>query len=184
MDPASLGFMLAMQAAGMIVDYSAKQEQIKQGALGAQVEQAGITSNIAQARLQYEDESLQSMKQLRQNLGSQMALNAARGTRSGAGNAAISQSNSTSNFNADARMRKINELSQEANLKAGMTLSKLHESTNENKITNEFRQSVFNKLPTDPSSYKKASQIFSGGSSSFSGSKSSGSGSYGLTRVG
>jgi hypothetical protein len=170
-----IAFLLALQASGMVIDYLGKQQQIAASKQGAEIEQAGITANIANSRLQYEDESLQSMKQLRQNLGTQVALNAARGTRSGQGNAIMSETQSVGNFNADARMRKINQLGNEASLKAGMTLSKLHENTTENNVWNEFRKNALNSLPTSPSAYSQYANAFSG---------SKASSSFGLTRIG
>lgn len=156
----SPALLLAMQASGMVVDWLGKNEQVKLGRIGAQIEQAGITANIAQSRLEAEDASLQSLKQLRQNLGTQAAVFAARGVRSGAGNALSFMTESVSNFKADERMRKINQLGREAELKAGSTLSKLHQQTRENTIWNQFRTDVFNKISTNPETYKQLGKSF------------------------
>lgn len=160
MDPISLGFMLSLQASGMVVDWLGKNEQVRLGKMGAQVEQAGIASNIASSRLEAEDASLQSMKQLRMNLGTQAAMMAARGTRSGAGTSALFGNESVGNFNADQRIRSINQSGREAQFKAQSVLSGLHEKTNSNNIWNEFRTNVIKKIPTDPDSYKQAAQAF------------------------
>jgi hypothetical protein len=160
--------LLAMQAAGMVVDYMGNNEQVRLGKMGAEIEQAGINSNIASSRLQYEDESLQAMKQLRQNMGTQAAMLAARGTRPGAGTAALFGNESVGNFNADERMRKINFLSNQANLKAGVTLSKLHEKTFENTQWNTFKNNLINKIPTNPEAYTKFGESF--GLTKFGGS--------------
>lgn len=141
-------FLLAMQAAGMVVDWLGKKDQIRMARMGADIEQAGIESNIESTRLQTEDESLQAMINLRKNMGTQAALFAARGTASGAGTALLFGSESQSNANTDERMRRINQLGNEARLKAGMTLSKLHQKIYENNTWNEFRQSAINKIPT------------------------------------
>lgn len=141
-------FLLAMQASGMVVDWLGKKDQIRMARMGAQVEQAGIESEIQSSRLQTEDESVQAMINLRKNLGTQAALFAARGTASGSGTALLFSNESVGNFNADERIRRINQLGNEARLKAGMTLSKLHQQTYENNTWNEFRQSAINKIPT------------------------------------
>jgi len=160
MDPISLGFMLSLQAAGMVVDWFGKNEQIRLGKMGQKIEQAGINSNIAQARLESEDASLQAMKALRMNLGTQAAMNAARGISNASGSAIFSRNDSLSNFNADERMRKINLAHNEASLKAGGLISNLHEKTYENRTWNEFRNNIINKIPTDPSSYKEMAKSF------------------------
>lgn len=152
--------LLAMQAAGMVVDYMGKQEQVRLGRMGAQVEEAGINANIASSRLQAEDESLQSMVALRKNLGTQAAMLAARGTRAGAGTAIVAPMTSVSNFNADERIRKINQMGRENSLKANKVLSSLHQQTSENNIWNEFRQNIINKIPTSPAAYNEWAKSF------------------------
>ncbi len=148
-----IAFLYALQASGMVVDYFGKQDQIRMSRIGAQIEQAGINSNIASSRLESEEGSLQSMRQLRQNLGTQAAMLAARGVRAGAGTAALFGNESIGNFNADERIRKINQLGNEANLRAGKLMSQFHEKTYENKTWNEFKNSIVDKISTNPSSY-------------------------------
>ena len=155
-----IAFLLAMQASGMIVDWLGKNDQIRMSRMGAQLEQAGINSNIASSRLQYEDESLQSMKNLRMNLGSQAAMLAARGIRGGSPTSAILSNESTANFNADERIRKINQSGQQAGLRANKLLSGLHQNTSENNTWNKFRSNVFKQLPTSPSAYNQYAGAF------------------------
>jgi hypothetical protein len=169
-----IGFLLALQASGMVIDYLNKQDQIRQSQLGAQVEQAGIASDIAASRLSTEEESLQSMKQLRQNLGTQAAVMAARGSQSGQGSNVFFTNDSIANFNANERIRKINQSGTEAALKANQTLSKLHESSFENNTMGDFAKNTFNKIPTSPTAWEKIGQ-------GFSASKGYG---FGLTKVG
>ncbi len=156
-----IAFLLAMQAAGMIVDYMGKKEQVRVSRMGEKIEQAGINASIYGSRLEAEEASLQAMKQLRQNLGTQAALFAARGVRSGTPTTALFMSESIGNFNADERSRRINQLGREAELKANMTLSKLHLKTNENSVWNQFRKDAFNKLPSSPEAWNKISEGFS-----------------------
>lgn len=151
-----LAFLLALQASGMVVDWMAKNEQVRLGKMGAQVEQAGIVSNIASSRLETEEASLQSLKQLRMNLGTQAALYAARGIRPGTSTPVLTANTSVGNFNADEQIRKINQRSNEAAMNAGLTLSKLHEKTASNNIWNDFTKNVINTTPTNPRAYTQA----------------------------
>jgi hypothetical protein len=148
-----LAFLLSLQAAGMIVDWFGKRNQIEMARMGEKITQAGIESNIEMTRLESEDASLQNMKNLRLNLGAQAAWNAARGTRSGAGSALALTSESIANFKADERARVINTNAKIAGLKAGIAMSKLHQGASEARIWNEFSQSVINKIPTSPSAW-------------------------------
>lgn len=158
--PIPIAFLLAAQASGMIVDYLGKNEQVRLGKLGAQVEQAGIESNIQNSRLEAEQESLESMKALRMNLGTQAAMMAARGTRSGQGNAVLFGNESVGNFNSNERIRKLNQRGREASLKAGKTISKLHQKTYESNTWNDFRKNVVSKLPTTPEAYNQYAKSF------------------------
>ena len=156
-----LAFLLALQASGMVVDWFGANEQVRLGKMGAQVEQAGIASNIVASRLQAEDESLQSLKNLRMTLGSQAAYAASRGVHLGSGNSVITTETSVGNFNADERIRKINQSGNEAALRAGQTLSKLHESTYENNTWNQFTRRSINRIPTSDTAWKQIGQGFS-----------------------
>lgn len=167
-------FLLALQASGMVIDWFGKRNQIELSRMGAKIEQAGIESNIYSARLEAEDAATQSMKQLRQNLGTQLAFAAAKGAGKGTTSTILLSNESVGNFNADQRIRRINLMGKEANLRAGQVLSKLHETSYENNIWNEFRQSAINKVGT-------LGFGGSGSSSAFSGSKAGG---FGLTKVG
>jgi len=139
--------LLAMQAAGMVIDWATTQEQIRMGRMGAKMEQAGIAMNIEMTRAQAEDASLQSMKQLRQTLGSQAAVQAARGTKSGVGSALSVTNESMKAFSDDERTRRMNLLAKEAELKAGSVMSKLHQEQSESQLGAALRQRFFDKLP-------------------------------------
>ena len=145
MDPLTIA-LLAMQAAGMVTDWFGTKQQVALSRMGTKIEQAGIESNIAQNTLNYEEESLGAMKQLRQNLGSQAAWLAAHGVRGNAGSALSVTTKSISNANADERMRRMNMLSRDAQLKAGKTMSQLHQSGTEQDIWNSFARRSLNTI--------------------------------------
>jgi hypothetical protein len=156
-----IGFLLALQASGMVVDWLGNQEQIRMGKIGNDLEQAGINANIETSRLNSEEESLESMKQLRQNLGTQAAMLAARGTRAGAGTAALFGNESVGNFNADQRMRKMNEMGRENQLRAQGLMSGLHEQANESQLNTQFFKDIINKIPTSPDAWSNIKSGFS-----------------------
>lgn len=139
-------FLLAMQAAGMVMDYYGNKQQIAMGRMGQRVEQAGIESNIAMTRLQSEEAGLNAMRNLRQTLASQAAVMAARGTSSGAGSALAIRGESVGEFNADERSRKINLSANEAGLRAGITMSKLHQWTSETRMNQAMRKRMFDNF--------------------------------------
>lgn len=126
---------LAMQAAGMITDLFGTFGQQHMMDLGEKLQQAGINANIEQVRLQTEDASLQSMIQLRQTVGSQIALFAARGSSTVGGSSAFgSISDSFANFKSDDRMRRLNALGKENQLRAGNAMSVLQNSSDSSKL--------------------------------------------------
>lgn len=165
--------LLAMQAAGMVIDWAGTKNQQQLADMGYKVQQAGIESSIEQTRLETEDASLQALKNLRQNLGSQMTLFAARGTQSGTGTAAIISNESVGTAKADERVRRLNLLGNVNRLKAGGVISKLNQMSDSSQLWQGFAQRTINRIPVG------TADGGSSGASSFSGSRAS---SYGLTQ--
>ncbi len=172
--------LLAMQAAGMVTDWFATSQQVEMGRMGAQVEQAGISANIELTKAQAADASTQAMVRLRQSLGSQIAMQAARGNAAAGGTYTSLLNESESNFNADERTRRINLLSREAELKAQSTMSKLHENASENSLWGGAIKRSINTIGV--------SSLFDDSGSSGKGkrgvaSAGSNGGSYGMTPI-
>lgn len=167
--------LLAMQAAGMVIDYFGTQQQQDFADYGAKIQQAGIEANIQQTRLDTEDASLSALQNLRKNMGTQLAIFAARGTASGAGSAFSLITENIGNFNSDERMRRMNLLGRENTLKAGGAISKLNQQAENSKLWQGFAQRTINRIPVGSAG--------SSGSSAFSGSSAGASGSYGLTQM-
>lgn len=159
--------LLAMQAAGMITDYFGARNQDKLMQMGMKVQQAGIESDLAMTRLQSQDASLQAMKQLRQTMGTQIATMAARGTRMGAGSAFSLLQESLANFNSDEKIRKLNLLGKENQLRAGAAMSRLQYMGDSSKLWQGFAQRTINRFPTSVSGWQGMGQAFSGGSQGF-----------------
>lgn len=148
-----VAFLLSLQAAGMVVDWLNTSDQAKLAKSGNDLEQADITAQIQSSRVQASDASVESMKNLRQTLGSQLAMQAARGVRQGTSTALLPANESLGNFNADQRIRQLNEMGSENSLKAKSLLSNLDSKTTNNQQWNQFRQRAINKIPTSPTAY-------------------------------
>jgi hypothetical protein len=158
--PIPVGFLLAAQAGGMILDWIGTSAQNEAAARAARLQQQAIEISIATSRLQTEDESLRELVQLRQNLGTQAAVLAARGVRAGTGVGVIAAAESQGAFNADERMRRINQMMNEKRLKAGLEISKIQQKTFENNNWNSFLSRTINRIPTSPDFYKQLGSSF------------------------
>jgi uncharacterized protein YukE len=169
--------LLAMQASGMVVDYIGSRNQNTMTNMGMKVEQAGIESNIYQTRLETEDASLQSIKQLRQTLGSQIAVFAARGTSTGGGSAISLLNESVSNFNSDDRMRRLNGLGKENQLRGGAALSRLQNASDVSKLWQGFASRTINRFPSSVAGWKQGMTDFKQGVQTLKQS-------FGLTSIG
>lgn len=156
--------LLAMQAAGMVVDYMGAKTQAEYSKMGLKLQQAGIETNLYQTRAEAEDASLQAMKQLRQDLGSQIAVFAARGTSTSGGSALSLFNESVGNFNTDERIRKINELGRENELKAGGTIASLNQTSENSKLWSSFSSRSLSRFPSTvegwESGFKQAKSSF------------------------
>lgn len=145
------GFLMAMQAAGMIMDINETKKSQNMIRLGGEVEKAGIEANLESIKLESGQASLAEMQQLRQNLGSQIAMNAARGTSTSAGSAMVQSQKSINAYNTDERTRRLNLLSKEANLRAQNTLSGLHTLQSETQLGQQLNKRLINELPVSSS---------------------------------
>ena len=158
--PIPLAFMFAAQAAGMVIDYlgRAKSQQLSEEGLAKQ--HNAIQRVIACTQVQTEDESLRAMIALRKNLGTQAAMFAARGVRSGTSTTALFSNESVSSFNTDERMRRLNQAMNESRLEAGLDVANIRQKQFENENWNAFSKSIINKIPTDPKAYEGLAESF------------------------
>lgn len=153
-----IGFLLALQASGMVTDWLGMQSSNELAARGARLQQEAIEKNIQFSRIQTADESLQAMIKVRKNLGTQAVMYAARGVSGPM--VGLSANETIGNFNADERMRKINQKSREAELRSGIEISKLHQRSYETRNFNEFLSRNINLIPTNPMVYKGIGSSF------------------------
>lgn len=145
MDPMT-AFLLAMQAAGLVSSLFGAKSQDQYIKLGRQLEQGQFETNLQALRLQSTESSLDEMKQLRQNIGSQIAIQATRGNRGGSSYAGINKS--SANVESDERTRRMNLLAKESELRANHVLSGLHSLQSETQLGQSLTSSALNSLQT------------------------------------
>ena len=120
------------------MDFAGMEQQRKLGRKGESAEQAAIDAQLAMTRTQSEDQALQNMINLRKNLGSQLAVQAARGTSSSAGSAFALQQESIGTFGRDEAARKLNLLSNETLLKNAKYMSTFNRLSAESQAKQKF----------------------------------------------
>lgn len=145
MDPMT-AFLLSMQAAGLVTSIFGAHSQDKYIKIGRKLEQEQYTTNLQAVRLQSAEASLDEMKELRQNIGSQIAIQAARGNRGGSSYAGISKSSNA--FDQDERTRRMNLLAKESELRANHVLSGLHSLQSETQLGQSLTKEILNTIQT------------------------------------
>lgn len=159
MDPMT-AFLLSMQAAGLVSSIFGAHSQDKYIKIGRKLEQEQYTTNLAAIKLQSAEASLDEMKQLRQNIGTQIAVQAAKGNRGGVSLSGIDKSSAA--FNSDERTRRMNLLAKESDLRANHILSGLHSLQSETQlgqsITKTFLDSVQTSTLLGPFGNKKPAE--------------------------
>jgi len=147
--------LMGMQAAGMIVDYFGTQNQTDLMNMGMKLQEAAFDTNLEQTRLETADASLQAMKELRKTLGAQIAIFAARGASTSSGSAASLLNESQANFNSDEKIRRLNMLGKENQLRGNLALSRLQNSSDVSKLWQGFASRTFNTFSTNPAAYSQ-----------------------------
>jgi hypothetical protein len=140
--PAS--FLLGMQAAGLITSVVASRNSSKLIQMGRQLEYEQFKTNLEAVRLQTAQDSLVAMKDLRKNIGSQIAANAAMGRR---GSSYFGIQESASNFEADERTRRLNMLAKEAQLRSGDVTSQFNSLTSQGKLGLQLFDQISKTVP-------------------------------------
>ncbi len=139
--------LLSFQAAGAIYSFSQANSNQKLIRKGRELEKSAFESNLETLRLQSSEESLNEMQALRENVANQIAINAARGVSSGAGSGARGIEKSEQVFNRDEKVRRMNLLVKENQLRANDVLSGLHTLTSETKLGQSLTNQLFQNLP-------------------------------------
>ncbi len=138
-------FLLSMQAAGLVTSFFGKKSQMKTIELGRKLEQEQFSTNMQAIKLESSEASLDEMKQVRENIGSQIVTNAARGNRGGTSYLGIDES--AHNLETDERKRRMNLMAKESQLRAGNILSGLHTLDSETQLGQSLFKDVLNTLP-------------------------------------
>lgn len=145
MEPMS-AFLLAMQAAGLVTSLFGAHTQDKYIRIGRKLEQEQYSTNLQAIKLQSSEDSLTEMKQLRQNIGTQIASQAAKGNRGAVSFAGIRASSEA--FDSDERTRRLNLLAKESELRANHVISSLHSLQSESQLGQSLTKDFFNTLQT------------------------------------
>jgi len=135
--------MMAFQASGAVINYYQNVESKRMIEIGRRLEQSAFETNLEAIRLQAAEGSLESMQKLRQTIGSQIAVQAARGTRTGVGSSLAVQQASFQGFSEDERIRKLNLLMKETSLRSGHTMSELSAIQKKSEINKQFFNEMF-----------------------------------------
>ncbi len=138
-------FLLAWQAAGLVTSLFAAKSQYKTIETGRRLEQEQFSTNMEALKLQSAEASLDEMKQVRQNIGSQIVTNAARGNRGGSSYWGIEQSSTS--LAKDERTRRMNLLAKESELRSSHILSGLHTNQSETQLGQSLMKDIFNTIP-------------------------------------
>lgn len=135
------GFMIGMQAAGMVANLYGTRQQQRLIQQGRALEKSAIEANLEALNYEYQESSLEAMKSLRANLGTQAVMAAASGNTASEATAVRTQK-SVNAFNSDERNRRMNLLAREANLRASNVLSGLHTLQAETQLGRSMLQSL------------------------------------------
>lgn len=136
-DPSSMGLTLAFQAAGLIAGYSNMRDNLRMTRQAGQLEAEQNAMNMQAIRNQSAQASLDAMKDLRKNMGYQIATQAARGTEM-AGSATALLHESEVSFESDEQIRRMNTLAKEADLRAAGVISGMHTFAAQSKLKSDF----------------------------------------------
>lgn len=148
MDPMTMGFLISLQAAGSILSWNDSKKRMDMMRQGNAVDKAAADRNIQALGFQAEEESFQEMMQLQQNLSTQLAQQAARGT-GGGGSASALAADSVRSASRDESKRRMNLLAKQTDLRAGKALSGLELLSSETKLGQAHNKSIFDMAVAD-----------------------------------
>lgn len=144
----TMSFFIALQAAGSIVSWNDSKKRIDTMRAGNEVDNAATQRNIEALGVQAASESYDEMRQLQQNLSTQLAVQAARGT-GGGGSAASLAADSARSVARDESKRRMNLLAKQTDLRAGKALSGLELLSSETKLGQAHNKSLFDMAVAD-----------------------------------
>jgi len=147
MEPFSM-FLLSMQAAGVVTSLWSSHGAQKQIQQGRDMEKAGIEMNMAANNYEFQEASLASMQALRQNLGTQAVMQAARGVSTGTESSVGQAQKSISSQGGDQEARRMRMLAREAELRASNVLSGLHTMKSETQLGQRLGTDLFEAAST------------------------------------
>jgi len=117
--------LMGAQAAGMLLDASSQRKANRWSDRGRQLDEAEINLRMNQERLQFEQESLSSLENLREVMASQRAMFAAQGRMPGVGSTRSIEERSKTQFTNEERARGLSQGFREHYLKSQVALSQI-----------------------------------------------------------
>lgn len=150
----TIGFLISLQAAGSIMSWNDSKKRIDLMKQGNAVDNAATDRNIEAIGLQATEDSFNEMRQLQQNLSTQLAAQSARGT-GGGGSASALASDSVRSVAKDEAKRRMNLLAKQTDLRAGKALSGLELLSSETKLGQAHNKSLFDMAVADLTLFKK-----------------------------
>lgn len=158
--PIPVAMYLGAMAAGVVSSIYSAGQQHKINEQTAELNQAALESNLEMLSLQSAQQSLRGMQELRQTIGSQIAMQAARGTAM-AGSALVLGAQSVSRFYDDERVRRLNLLTRQTQMRATGVAQGFKTLESETRIGQSLSQQLFNNLPTSSDAWKQiGSELF------------------------
>lgn len=139
-----MSYLIAMQAAGLVTSYLGMQNQKGLIDMGRKLEQSQFETNLEALKLESIQASAYEIKAVRQNIGTQIAINAARGNRGGSSFAGINES--LNSFNQDERIRQINLAAKTNALRGQNLLSDITADSKKRQLTYDFIKGSGNTL--------------------------------------
>lgn len=148
MDPMTMGFFISLQAAGSILSWNDTKKRISMMHTGNAVDNAATQRNLEALGLQAASESYDEMRKLQENLSTQLAVQAARGTGGGGSASALAES-SVRSASRDESRRRMNLLAKQTDLRAGKALTGLELLSSETKLGQAHNKSLFDMAVAD-----------------------------------
>ena len=152
LDPLSVGFTVALQAAGLVGGYQNSRWNAELTQRAGDLEQQQTKMNLTAIKNQSAQASLDAMVDLRKNLSYQVATQSARGTEL-QGSALSLLFQSEANFNKDEQTRQMNTLAKEADLRAAGVISGMHTFQAKSKIKSDFFNSAIKMAAADANAF-------------------------------
>jgi|GEM_PF-5035214 len=146
MEPVTM-ISLAMMAAGAVTQGVSANSSKKYRKLGMQLDDAALASNLELLNAASEAESVAAIDSLRESLGTQTAIMAARGMATDSSQAVAISQKSNQKFAQDERFRTLNTMSKAIDLKSGNVKSYIDMMAKNRKDVTDIGVNALKNIP-------------------------------------